>query len=145
MPAVYRWFTAILAAAVLVQVGAAGYGIFHAVKKADDDGSVTKKSLEDGFGFHAALGSIIVIAMIVLLVVTAVGRLGASKRKWAALLAGLGIAQMIFAWIGGSVPALGFLHPVNALVIAAVAGRMAGSAWREAKAVESAPVTAPTG
>jgi hypothetical protein len=145
MPAVYRWFTAILAAAVLVQVGAAGYGIFHAVKKADDDGSVTKKSLEDGFGFHAALGSIIVIAMIVLLVVTAVGRLGASKRKWAALLAGLGIAQMIFAWIGGSVPALGFLHPVNALVIAAVAGRMAGSAWREAKAVESAPVTAPAG
>ena len=145
MPAVYRWFTAILAAAVLVQVGAAGYGIFHAVKKADDDGSVTKKSLEDGFGFHAALGSIIVIAMIVLLVVTAVGRLGASKRKWAALLAGLGIAQMIFAWIGGSVPALGFLHPVNALVIAAVAGRMASSAWREAKAAESAPVTAPAG
>jgi hypothetical protein len=86
-----------------------------------------------------------VIAMIVLLVVTAVGRLGASKREWAALLAGLGIAQMIFAWIGGSVPALGFLHPVNALVIAAVAGRMASSAWREAKAVESAPVTAPTG
>jgi hypothetical protein len=145
MPAVYRWFTAILAAAVLVQVGAAGYGIFHAVKKADDDGSVTKKSLEDGFGFHAALGSIIVIAMIVLLVVTAVGRLGASQRKWAALLAGLGIAQMIFARIGGSGPALGFLHPVNALVIAAVAGRMASSAWREAKAVESAPVTAPTG
>jgi len=145
MPAVYRWFTAILAAAVLVQVGAAGYGIFHAVKEADDDGSVTKKSLEDGFGFHAALGSIIVIAMIVLLVVTAVGRLGASKRKWAALLAGLGIAQMIFAWIGGSVPALGFLHPVNALVIAAVAGRMASSAWREAKAAESAPVTAPAG
>jgi hypothetical protein len=145
MLAVYRWFTAILAAAVLVQVGAAGYGIFHAVKQADDDGSVTKKSLEDGFGFHAALGSIIVIAMIVLLVVTAAGRLGRSKLKWAGLLAVLGIAQMIFAWIGGSVPALGFLHPVNALVIAAVAGMMASHAWREAKTTEAAPVTAPAG
>ena len=37
MLAVYRWFTAILATAVLVQIGAAGYGIFHAVKKADDN------------------------------------------------------------------------------------------------------------
>jgi hypothetical protein len=145
MLAVYRWFTAILAAAVLVQVGAAGYGIFHAVKQADDDGSVTKKSLEDGFGFHAALGSIIVIAMIVLLVATAAGRLGRSKLKWAGLLAGLGIAQMIFAWIGGSVPALGFLHPLNAVAIAAVSGMMASHAWREARATGSAPAAAPAG
>ena len=71
MLAVYRWFTAVLFVAVLVQVGAAGYGIFHAVKKVEDNGSVTKKSLEDGFGFHAALGTIIILAMIVLLIVTA--------------------------------------------------------------------------
>ena len=145
MLAVYRWFTAIILAAVLVQVGTAGYGIFHAVKKADDDGSVTKKSLEDGFGFHAALGTIIIIAMIVLLIATAAGRLGRSKLKWTGLLALLGIAQMIFAWIGGSVPALGFLHPLNALAIAAVPGMMASHAWREARGSEASSVAAPAG
>ena len=104
----------LLLAACSSRSGAAGYGIFHAVKKVDDNGSITKKSLEDGFGFHAALGTIIILAMIVLLIVTAAGRLGRSKLKWTGALAGLGIVQMIFAWIGGSVPALGFLHPLNA-------------------------------
>jgi hypothetical protein len=145
MLAVYRWFTAILATAVLVQIGAAGYGIFHAVKKADDNGSVTKKSLEDGFGFHAALGTIIILAMIVLLIVTAAGRLGRSKLKWTGALAGMGIVQMIFAWIGGGVPALGFLHPLNAVAIAGVAGTMAARARREAIATDAVPVAAPTG
>jgi hypothetical protein len=145
MLAVYRWFTAVLFAAVIVQVGAAGYGIFHAVKKVDDNGTITKKSLEDGFGFHAALGTFIILAMIVLLVATAAGRLGRSKLKWSGGLALLGIAQMIFAWIGGSVPALGFLHPLNALAIAAVSGLMASRARREASTTDAVPVTAPTG
>ena len=144
MLAVYRWFATVLFAAVLVQVGAAGYGIFHAVKKVDDNGSITKKSLEDGFGFHAALGSIIVIAMVVLLIATAAGRLGRTKLRWTGILALMGVAQMIFAWIGGSVPALGFLHPLNALGIAAVSGMMASRATREARAVEAEPVMAPT-
>jgi hypothetical protein len=143
MLAVYRWFTAVLFAAVLVQVGAAGYGIFHAVKNADDNGSVTKKSIEDGFGLHAALGSIIVIAIVVLFLATLAGRLGRTKLKWTGGLALLGIAQMIFAWIGGGVPALGFLHPLNALVIFSVTGMMAHGAWREATA--AAPVAATTG
>ncbi len=145
MLAVYRWFTAVLFAAVLVQVGAAGYGIFHAVKKVEDNGSVTKKSLEDGFGFHAALGTIIILAMIVLLVVTAAGRLGRSKLKWTGVLALQGIVQMIFAWIGSGVPALGFLHPLNAVALVGVTGMMASRAWREARAPEAVPVTAPTG
>ena len=62
-----------------------------------------------------------------------------------ATLAGLGIVQMIFAWIGGSVPALGFLHPLNAIAIAGVAGTMAARARREAIATEAVPVAAPTG
>jgi hypothetical protein len=144
MLAVYRWLATVLFVAVVVQVGAAGYGIFNAVKKADDDGSVTKKSIEDGFGLHAALGTFIIIAMIVLLIVTAAGRLGRTKLRWTGILALLGVAQMIFAWIGGSVPALGFLHPLNALGIAALTGIMASRATREARGVEAEPVIAPT-
>jgi len=81
MPAVYRWATSVLFAAVLVQVGAAGYGSFNAVKVADDD----------GFGFHAALGSIVIVAFIVLLVATAAGRLGRQKLRWTGGLVLLGI------------------------------------------------------
>ena len=141
MLGVYRWFTAVLFAAVVVQVGAAGYGIFHAVKVADDHEQVAKKTLEDGFNFHAALGTIIVVAMLVLLVATAAGRLGREKLKWTGALFVLGILQMVFAGIGGSVPALGFLHPVNALAIFAVAGVMAHAAWRENRAPEAAAAT----
>src|SRR5215831_14125890 len=107
MLAVYRWAVSVLFAAVLVQVGAACYGIFHAVKKAEDDGAISKESLENGFNFHAALGTIIIIAFFVLLIVTAAGRLGREKLKWTGGLAVLGILQMILAWIGSSAPALG--------------------------------------
>ena len=129
MQVLYRWFTALLFAAVAVQVGLAGYGIFNAVHEVDDKGSITKKSFEDGFNVHAALGTIIVVAMLVLFVASAAGRLGQAKLKWTGGLFALGILQMLFAGIGSSVPALGFLHPVNALAIFAVSGVMAHRAW----------------
>jgi len=144
MLAVYRWFVSVIWVAVIVQVGAAGYGAFNAVHKADDNDVVTKKAVEDGFGFHAALGTFIIIGMILLLIVTAAGRLGRDKLKWTGGLAALGVLQMILAWIGGSVPALGFLHPMNALLIFTVTGLMTRRAWLEARAPEAVAVAAPT-
>jgi len=42
-----------------------------------------------------------------------------------------GIVQVLLAWLGESVPGLGFLHPINALLIFALSGAAAHVAWRQ--------------
>jgi hypothetical protein len=57
------------------------------------------------------------------------------------------IVQMVLGWTGAELPAvLGFLHPVNALIILALVGRMTGMMWREermAAVPAAAPATSP--
>jgi hypothetical protein len=45
---------------------------------------------------------------------------------------------MLFATLGSSVPALGFLHAVNALAIFALSGLLAHRAWTQARRLPSA-------
>jgi hypothetical protein len=76
--------------------------------------------------------------MLLLLVVALAGRLGSHWVKWSAVLLLLGILQIVFAGIGAAVPALGFLHAVNALAIYATVGLMAHRAWTPRPANEAA-------
>ncbi len=48
----FKYLTSVLFLAIVVQVGFAGYGAFHAIDKAGKDGSVTKKTIENGFDPH---------------------------------------------------------------------------------------------
>src|SRR6266498_2197530 len=43
---------------------------------------------------------------------------------------GLLIVQVLLAWIGFGVPAVGALHPINALAIFAFTGYLVGTEWR---------------
>ena len=135
---VFKYLTSIIFAAVVVQVALAGYGAFYAVDKADDNNSVSKDAIDHGFNAHAILGTLIVVVMLLLLIVALAGRLGSRWVKWSAALLLLGILQMVFGAIGASVPALGFLHTVNALAIYAAAGLMAHRAWTQRPATEAA-------
>jgi hypothetical protein len=132
----FRYLTSILFVAVVVQVALAGYGAFYAVDKSDDDGSISKDAVEHGFNAHAILGTIIVVVMLLLLIVALAGRLGRRYLHYAGGLFLLGILQVAFAALGAAVPALGFLHAVNALAIYAAAALLAHRAWtrREAPA-----------
>jgi len=134
----FKYLTSIIFAAVVVQVALAGYGAFYAVDKADDNNSVSKDAIDHGFNAHAVLGTIIVAVMLLLLIVALAGRLGSRWVKWSAALLVLGILQMVFAAIGSSVPALGFLHTVNALAIYASVGLMAHQAWTQPPAARAA-------
>jgi len=100
-----------------------------------DAGSITKTSLENGFDPHGFLGSIIVVLMIVLVVIALVGRI---KIRVAAILLALGIVQMLLAWGASSAAWVGFFHGVNALLIAGLAGSLAGAEWREARVASTA-------
>jgi Family of unknown function (DUF6220) len=127
----FKYLTAVLFLAVVVQVALAGYGAFNATSKANDNGSVTKSTVESGFDAHAALGSVILVIMLVLVLAAAIGRLGSPWLPWSGGLFLLGILQLLFAALGNAVSALGFLHAVTALAIYALSLLVAHRAWTQ--------------
>ena len=145
MAAAYRVWAGFVSLAVIVQVGLAGVGAFHAASKAEDN-EATKKTVEDWFGPHIAVGYLIGPIILVLLILALLSRKSAEPRdarvKWAGILLGLWVLQVLLAWFGGVANgALGFLHPINALLIAGIAGVNAQRAWSRAPApATAAPV-----
>ena len=143
MAAVYRFWVSLMALAVVVQIGLAGVGAFHAANKLEDDkDTLTGKSFGSWFDPHVALGYLIFLSTIVLLLISLIGY----RRRWkrSLLIVGLVVAQVLLAWLGDGIPALGFLHPINALLIAAVLGRTAYEEWRPAAETTTAvPATSP--
>jgi len=131
MREVYRYATVVVFLGVLAQVGAAGYGAFYVSNKLEDKGDVLDHDgFEHGWDFHSGFGYIVVGAMIVLFLIGLAAKLGKPRIFLPLALAVAGIVQVLFAWIGESVPGLGFLHPINALVIFAMSGAAAHVAWR---------------
>jgi hypothetical protein len=128
MQAFYRYLTAVLFVAIVVQVGLGGYGAFYGIHAADKH-AVTKKTIEDGFNAHGLLGTVIAVAMLLLLIVALAGRFGSKRIKLAGGLFALGVLQLILGVVSTSVPWIGFLHTVNALAIFALAGLIAHQAW----------------
>ena len=131
MNSAFRIWASIVSLAIIVQVGLAGYGAFHAVDEADDKGTIGKNAVSDGFNAHAALGYIILLAALILLVLAFVARRagGPSRVKSSAVVLGLIVLQLPLAWLGAATPGLGILHGMNALAVAGVAGSLAGREW----------------
>lgn len=142
MRTVYRWWATIVLLAIVVQVGFAGYGAFFVAHKVDK-GIVNETKFEDGFGLHAGFGYLVVLAGLILLVLALVGRVGKRRTLQTLGLAGLFILQVLLAWIGFGVPAVGALHPINALALFAFTGYLVSSEWRMAKAPAGVEAPAP--
>ena len=140
MKTLFRWWAVLVVVAVVVQIGLAGVGAFRTAKLADKAGLVQKKTVEDFWNPHAALGYVIVILALVLLVIAAIA--WRAQVKHSAALFGLTILQVLLAALGYWKGALGFFHPINALAIAGLSGRIAFEAWSgRARGAEQAPVS----
>jgi hypothetical protein len=126
--AAFKYLAALFFVGVVVQVALAGVGAFHVVDE-NDDNPLAKEKAGDWFGPHAAVGYLLLLVAL-LLVVAAFATRDGRLRRGGALLFGLMVVQVLLAWLGGAVWALGFLHPVNALVLFAVSGMVAASEWR---------------
>ena len=132
MRTAYWAWSMILFAAIVVQVGLAGYGAFYAANKLEDEGSTIDEDVFfEGFGAHAIVGYLVLIGALVLLVLGIAAGLGKWRLGRHGLLFGLLILQVLLAWFGFEVPAIGFLHPVNALLIVAISGMIS---WDEMRA-----------
>lgn len=132
MRTAYWAWSMILFAAIVVQVGLAGYGAFYAANKLDDEGSTIDEDVYiEGFGAHLIVGYLALLGGLILMVLGIAAGLGRWRLGRHGLLFGLLVLQVLLAWFGYAVPAIGFLHPVNALLIVAVAGTIS---WSEMQA-----------
>jgi len=132
MSKLFRWLTSILFAAVVIQVGLAGYGAFDAIHKAKS-APVGKKALEDSFGAHGVFGYLVLLVMLIAFVLAAAGGLGTAKNKWTGAILVLGLLQAVLGAVSPAVPLLGFLHGINALAIYAAVALLAHKTWTEDK------------
>lgn len=128
MRAAFRYLTSVLWVAVVVQVALAAFGAFDAVHKSKH-APIAHKTIDNGFGPHAALGYIIILLMLALLIVAAIGRLGRTPTRFAGGLLLAGVIQAILGMISENTPAVGVLHGINALVIFSLSGLLAHRTW----------------
>ena len=131
MSAVYKVLSGVVFVAVLVQIGFSGYGAFSVAGDVDG-GVVDEDRFEDVFGLHAGFGYLVILLALVLMIVALIGRY---RIKHSVILFVLLIVQMLLAWFGFEVAWIGFFHPINAVLIAGLAGMLAVTEWRSDTAV----------
>jgi heme A synthase len=106
----FRWLTAALFVLTVAAIAFATFGAFDAI--------------------HIAVGSAIVLVMLLLAIVAWRGRLGPTTLKWSGVLAALGILQAILG-SGESVPTVGLLHRLIAAVMIVASGALAHRTWTD--------------
>jgi hypothetical protein len=141
MKALHRWLTIALPIAVVVQITFVGVGAFHAAQLADDN-KINKDNFESWFGLHAGFGYILVLVALIYVAVSLATR-DRARMKMSGIALGLFVGQVLLAWVSFAVPALGWSHPLNALLILGFTGRNALAEWKAREAVEAAPVGVP--
>jgi hypothetical protein len=126
---IHRSWLALLSLAIVVQIGAAGYGAFYAADNADP-GPLTTKQFDHGFSFHAGFGYFIFLGGVVLFLLALAARLGKRPVLMNLAVPVLLFAQILLAWAGAGTPAVGTLHPLNAFLILGLVGSLTYEAWR---------------
>jgi hypothetical protein len=136
-----RYVTTIFFIGVVVQFFLVGYGLFAMKHGATIDNA---KSLDPHRGLGWALSTYGAPLMLILVLLAWPARrlLGA----WI-LLAILAFVQALLASAGYKHWGFGMFHPVNALILLGLSGRLAHYAWttRKSKETASVPAAAPSG
>jgi Family of unknown function (DUF6220) len=125
---IHRYWVALLFLAVVVQIGASGYGAFNAADKSDP-GPLSEDQFSNGFDFHNFFGYVIFLGAIVLCLVALGARLGRRRLGMTFVLLVLLVVQILLAWGGEGHPVVGIFHPLNAFLILGLTGRLTYEAW----------------
>jgi hypothetical protein len=142
MRVVFRWWAVVVFAAVLLQIAFAGYAAFYVVDKVDDPPkTLTSDQVDHGFNPHSAFGYLVILLGIILVPLAFGARVDRARKQWSIVIAVLLIIQFFLAVLGWTWAPLGFLHPLNALAIAAVTGMLARIEWRSGPTLATATAT----
>lgn len=140
MRVLFRWWATLVLAAVLLQIAFAGYGAFYVVDKADDaPKTITNHQVDHGFNPHSAFGYLVILLGIILVPIAFAARVDRARKQLSVVIAVLLVIQFFLAVLGWTWAPLGFLHPLNALAIAAVSGMLARLEWSGGGVTAAAP------
>jgi hypothetical protein len=135
----YRVVAGLIALGVLVQAAAIAFGWFDALHEVDD-GLVIDENYDGNAGhvIHGIVGLMVipVLGLVLVIVSFLVRRTLPQAPKWAGIVFGLIVLQVVLAFVSFSAPIVGALHGINALAILGTAGR-AGALTREAASVRA--------
>jgi hypothetical protein len=117
----YRILAMLIAAGVVVQAAAIAFALFDIEKKTDDGQIFSKDSHNGGIALHSVLGEMVIPVIALLLLIVSFFAAIPGGVKWAAITFGVLVLQVVLAFAGDAVPAIGVLHAINAFALAAVA------------------------
>jgi hypothetical protein len=125
----YRILADLIAVLVVVQAAAVAYGAFNVDKvidKAKDHGNtITDASSRldggAGYGLHGLVGTMVIPVLALALLVVSFMAHVPDGVKWATFVLLDVIVQVVLGYAAHSVPAFGWLHGPNALVLFALA------------------------
>ena len=85
--AIYRFWTALVFVAIVVQIGAAGYGAFYAADKSDP-GPLSEHQFSHGFNFHDGFGYVVFLGTVLLFLFALGSRIGRRRVMMTGLFTG---------------------------------------------------------
>ena len=128
MKQTYRALAGLVALGVIVQAAAIAFGWFDVISDVEN-GFVLDENFEGNAGhvLHGIVGLIVIpaLSLILLIVSFFAAKTVPQARKWGGIVFGLTVLQVALAIFGFSLPAIGALHGLNALLLFGAAGRAA--------------------
>jgi uncharacterized membrane protein (UPF0182 family) len=121
MRAAYRVLATLIAVAVALQVASIALAGFTIASDAEDGATIGADYSNFGQSFHSIAGTAIGALALVFLIVSFLTDVPRG-RALAGIVLGLVVLQFLLAVVSFGLPALGVLHGLNGLAIAAVAG-----------------------
>jgi hypothetical protein len=122
----YRVVAGLIALGVLVQAAAVAFGWFQVINEVED-GFVLDENFEGNAGhvLHGivGLGVIPALALILLIVSFFAAKSVPQARMWGGIVFGVTLLQVALAIFGFSLPVIGALHGLNALLLLGAAIR----------------------
>jgi uncharacterized protein DUF6220 len=126
--AIYKVLISLFTIAVILQIFFAGLGIFSALP--EEDGSVTRDTIDDKYDPHIALGYFMFLAALLLLVLILIAWTGPRSIGATFGLALLTLVQIVLAWTAEDAAGIAALHPINAFILLGLSGFLSRRAWR---------------
>jgi hypothetical protein len=121
MRAAYRILAMLVAIGVVVQVAVIAWGWFDVLHTVDDGGTFAKGDETAGMTTHGVIGFMIMPVIALLLLIVSFFAKIPGGVKWALIVFGDTVLQVVLAIISGPAPIIGALHGINALALAAFA------------------------
>jgi hypothetical protein len=122
----YRVVSGLIALGVVVQAAAIAYGWFDALNGVDN-GLVIDDNYDGNAGhvLHGIVGMYVMplLGLILVIVSFFAAKSVPGARKWAGIVFGLILLQVVLAFVSFGAPIVGALHGINALVVLGAATR----------------------